>query len=82
MAEYIERDGLIAWIERQKRLAKSTTIIAIQDTPAADVVEVVRCKDCKYWENAKDYEPYCNHWGNMMTDTTADDYCSCGERKG
>ena len=44
-------------------------------------VEVVRCKACKYWEQGKGYEPYCNHWGNMMSDTEADDYCSYGERR-
>lgn len=43
--------------------------------------ELVRCKDCKYWEQGKDYEPYCNHWGNMMTDTKGDYFCSYGERK-
>ncbi len=42
---------------------------------------VVRCKDCKYWENGKDYEPYCNAWGNMMSETAPDDFCSYGERK-
>lgn len=67
--------------EAENRM-KFDILKGLENAPAADVVEVVRCKDCKYWENAKYYEPYCNHWGNMMTDTTADDYCSCGERKG
>ena len=53
----------------------------IVDAPTVDAVEVVRCKGCKYWEQGKDYEPYCNHWGNMMTDTKADDFCSYGERR-
>lgn len=46
-----------------------------------DFVPVVRCKDCKYWEYGKDYEPYCNHCGSMMADTKEDDFCSYGERK-
>jgi len=70
-------------------LSKGATVVdmalsvikAVQEAPTADVTEVVRCKDCKWWENGKDYTPYCNHWGNMMTDTQADDYCSYGERK-
>ena len=53
----------------------------IEDVPTADVVEVVRCKDCKYWENGKDYEPYCNHIEGTFSDTTEDDFCSHGERK-
>ena len=53
----------------------------LSDAPTADAVEVVRCKDCLYWEKGKDFEPYCNHFGNVMTDTNADDYCSYGARK-
>ena len=47
----------------------------------SDCVPVVRCNDCKYWEQGKEYEPYCNHFGNMMTDTQAADFCSYGERR-
>lgn len=50
-------------------------------TPTVDAVPVVRCKDCEYWENGKDYEPYCNYWEGMLTDTQADDFCSRGERR-
>ena len=53
----------------------------IGEAPIVDAVEVVRCKDCKYWEKGKDYEPYCNNWANMMTDTQAEDFCSYGERR-
>jgi hypothetical protein len=56
--------------------------------PTADVVEVVRCKDCKYMKHDIAGEPYCKFW----TDATGDfpDYycdveyygfCSYGERK-
>ena len=42
-----------------------------------DAVEVVRCKDCKHWASAEDYD--CEiHSGAFG----ADDYCSYGERKG
>lgn len=49
----------------------------VEDTPPADAVEVVRCKDCKhlmfsdmYGECAKGY----------MGIVSPDDYCSRGER--
>jgi hypothetical protein len=46
-----------------------------------DAVEVVRCKDCKYWErrlvNAKGFA-ICAASG---MDITADDFCSYGERR-
>ena len=41
-----------------------------------DAVEVVRCKDCKYWNN-----PYCNHSESTMLDTQENDFCSYGKRR-
>lgn len=90
MARYIDAEKLTAeYIELQysdqtmgivcNRYLSEIKRVARQ--PTADVAEVVRCKDCVYWECGKDYEPYCNHFGNMMADTKADDFCSYGERK-
>lgn len=47
--------------------------------PSADVVEVVRCKDCKHRDP---YDLKCDH-GLMKTELPVgdDDYCSYGERK-
>lgn len=39
---------------------------------ANDVVPVVRCKDCKHWNNGDCYR---------IELTRPDDYCSYGERK-
>ena len=48
----------------------------------ANYVEVVRCKDCKWVEKGKDYEPYCNHWkSGLYANVKDDDFCSYGERK-
>ena len=48
----------------------------IKDAPAADVVEVVRCKDCIYNNGA------CTH-SEIYDDTNynPDYYCADGERK-
>lgn len=47
----------------------------------ADVVEVVRCKDCKYWQDNNNEYPHQEcRWGNYET-PDPDDYCSCGELK-
>ena len=84
MAEYIEREALLnskQWRSLKSEFDQTRAKCIIATFPAADVVEVVRCKECKYWECGKDYEPYCNHWGNMMSETNADDFCSYGERK-
>ena len=48
-----------------------------------DVMEklVVRCKDCKYWQDNNDGYPHeeCR-WGHGET-PDANDFCSYGERR-
>lgn len=51
--------------------------------PVSDVVEVVRCKDCKYAKKSKDVLGIPDY-ECLKTDITcldADDFCSYGERK-
>lgn len=49
----------------------------MDETPTVDAVEVVRCKDCKfYWKNNRDSD------GVVCLATPKDDaFCSEGERK-
>ena len=49
----------------------------------ADLVEVVRCKDCKYCTKAVSIEnTYFCVVGTNAFDTELDNFCSYGERKG
>ena len=82
MAEYIEREALMRNLkhfapEQLTPLVKSL----IQKQPAEDVVEVVRCKDCKYWQDNNGGYPHeeCKWSENETPDL--DDFCSYGERK-
>ena len=45
---------------------------ALEEAPTIDAVEVVRCKDCKYWNNGDCYR---------LELSRPDDFCSYGERK-
>lgn len=47
----------------------------IKDIPSADVIEVVRCKDCKYHD---EFSSKCNKL--HLTPMRPNDYCSYGER--
>lgn len=49
--------------------------------PSVDAVPVVRCKDCRYWQDNNGGYP--NKECRWREDETpdADDFCSCGERK-
>ena len=63
-------------------------MLEIEDTITADVVEVVRCCDCKYWQdkNSKGTQGIClcgekdmNYGGEFYP--FSNDFCSYGERK-
>lgn len=53
----------------------------IEKAPTVDVAPVVRCQDCKYWQDNNDGYPHeeCR-WGHGET-PDANDFCSYGERK-
>lgn len=61
-------------------IAASHTLAQMIDDAAA--VELVRCKDCIYYELGKSYMAYCNNPDNgCICWPCDDDYCSYGERK-
>ena len=50
-------------------------------TDSADVVEVTRCRDCKYRHRHPDTEEYwCNKLAGLFSKVDKDEYCSRGER--
>ena len=58
----------------------------INATESADVVEVVRCKDCEFWNKDENIlGGICDEWSDfedsIIQYTKPDGYCSCGERK-
>lgn len=55
----------------------------LQDTPAVDVVEVVRCKDCESYIRYPKLEDFDGRCVGCIYphDTDEDDYCSYGKRK-
>ncbi len=81
MAEYIEREVIIKALESDSPeliyYSKQEAIDCIKSLPAADVVEVVRCKDCKFWDFGR-CEGIKN--GLIQEYTQPDDYCSYGDR--
>ena len=58
-----------------------TALRATRNQPTVDVVEVVRCKDCKYkveeYENFLICGVFCNSYG-LPFRISPNDYCSCG----
>ena len=74
MSRYIDREDLLKNLKRFAPEHLTPLIVTIiEKQPTADVVEVVRCKDCTEWDK-DEYE--CSHWYGFRED----DYCSLGER--
>lgn len=101
MADYIRREDALFALRKAERGGSMTALTRlerayaeIREMPAADVAEVVRCKDCEYAER---YERtngtagyYCGHPKNRFTYgerwdrvfkpvKEANDFCSYGE---
>ena len=85
MAEYIDRAAAVKSVLRMRRTENSVaqyrmlSIIQLDmlKLPAADVVPVVRCKDCKYNVGTKK----CLNPDSFFAVPKDDDFCSYGERK-
>ena len=89
MPRYIDADTLrvpfVNWLnanmgtEAMRHLMQEV-IDGIDEAPTVDAVEVVRCKDCKNWQQSVDG---ITKWCSVMRgrETKYDDFCSCGERR-
>lgn len=80
MSRYIDKDKLLDdlnWYAPSEYNAKVNEIIVKQ--PEADVVEVVRCKDCEYWDKQSDsFQGRCALSGNYPTGGW---YCANAKRR-
>lgn len=92
MAEYIKREDAISAVcfgcnqqfsDEPCEPSDCSIRQAIMATPTADAVEVVRCKDCKYWGKHGGCIPHehlhkCyRQYGAAMSEN---DFCSLGEK--
>ena len=85
--EYIEREAakreLLSWavcMNHPEYLMKDDALHVIDSFPAADVAEVIRCRDCKYHEDTHvtGFEHCCLYDLTMRHN----DFCSYGKREG
>ena len=80
MSRYIDADKLLNSLPDDLSYKASVKRVLIQ-SPTADVVEVVRCKDCAYYREETSYclNPHCSSsfYGHRVR---GNHYCSYGER--
>lgn len=84
MATYIDREAyrnrladLESWCQDLRKPGLKQALEMFDEVPAADAVEVVRCKDCKYSSGTKK----CLNPDSFFAVPKDDDFCSYGERK-
>ena len=86
MAEYIEREACLSILRAKANMAVlmdaapyfEKAAKMLEKLPAADVVEVVRCEDCKYHYDCGVH--FCDRFGMDCPDDS-DFFCAYGERK-
>lgn len=82
MRRYIDANALIDDLIHNRGFYPALVASAIKNAPTADVVEVVRCKDCKHYGGIT-YGFVCRKYSGVDTKvcTEKDHYCSYGERR-
>ena len=85
MSRYIDREDLLKNLKQFAPEHLTPLIVSlIEKQPTADVVEVVRCKDCKHFDKNKAYRDtkfsfsFCDKFHNNII--TENDFCSYGAR--
>jgi hypothetical protein len=58
----------------------SKLLQAIIDVAKVDAIDLVYCKECKYFGRNLENDTYC-YCGSGLDDPKEDDFCSYGERK-
>ena len=87
--EYIRREAALKaaneWVSEACMapvMRVSRLFDKLQKVPAADVAEVVRCKDCDAWKrNVGIADSPNGHCFEHDIDTNGQDFCSYGERR-
>ena len=81
MSRYIDADKLMNYANNMKD--KTIDANDIARFPTADVVEVIRCKDCLHFDNETKWT-VCTRWSADPYEQASvgkNDFCSHGERE-
>ena len=86
MTDYIKRDDAIKAVANNYWNGTECECYAfahkaLDGIQSADVVPVVRCKDCKCWTEWSNGTGSCSRVALDWLGTDADDFCSMAERK-
>lgn len=74
--EWNQKAAPISWAD-----AYDSFVDVLEDAPAVDAVEVVRCKDCVHYVVEEEYEEYGCECCCGLTQPEPFDFCRYGERR-
>lgn len=97
MSRYIDADAFLKSVkqkaypqsgsvnESERKISLFGIMEILTAMPTVDVVEVVRCKDCKWFDSQKDFchnPRWGNGWANYPPPTVIEErFCCDGERR-
>ena len=85
MAEYIDKARFLEYTRSDpvgRILCEQYNLDgAIEAFPAADVVEIVRCKDCKYYNHRHHYCDGIGYWFGLEGEWSDNGFCYKAERR-
>jgi hypothetical protein len=79
--EYIERGALVQYAKEHAPAFSAVFEIIALSVPTADVVEVVRCKDCKHLKKNEILAAELTWCRRFAESVKPDGFCSFGKRE-
>ena len=80
----INREALLSyadlWASCGEHYTAEDVIMMIKTAPTVDAVPVVRCRECKWWQEDDDIG-HCDNPDGLDNYAKPDDFCSYGKRK-
>ena len=83
MSRYIEYHDICSAISNQQDgtgMTYEALAHAMVEIQLAPSIDIVRCKECRHWDNTDNAERCSHEYGGMWA--KPDDFCSYGEREG
>ena len=77
----IDADALIDSLNIRSATYNCIINKCIEDAPTIDAVEVVRCKDCIFYEKALSVQGFCHAHGSVVSANAFCSYSSYGEHR-
>ena len=82
LKEYIDNIFVVSWEHDYDGGFKDACVEILNAIEDAPTIEIIRCGECKYWEESQYYPEFmvCTYVKGATFTRQHDDFCSRGER--